>query len=614
MTGYIGRILRVNLTTGSISIEEVPDQIFRKFIGGSGLAAWYLLQETEPNADPLAPDNRLIFMAGPLTGTTVPCSGRHAVAAKSPLTGIWGEANCGGAWGSELKRAGYDGIVVQGQAESPVYLWIEDGQAELRPADELWGLDTYQTSEYLQGQLGPRVRVSCIGPAGERLVRLAAVMSDGRDGRAAARSGLGAVMGSKRLKAIAVRGSRRVELARPEKVRELNRELAPRVRESPSAAILGTHGTGGSIAGLEASGHLPIKNWRLGSWPAGAARLAKIEAITGARVKSYSCRGCIIGCGREVKFAGDRYGPVDGAAPEYESVACLGSNCLVDDPEAVCLANELCNRYGIDTMSTGSAIAFAFEAYERGLLGEADAGHPLRWGDPDALLTLVRLIGERRGLGELLGQGVQVAAQELGGLAPEFALHVKGLELPAHDPRSTASLALAYATSNRGACHLQGQSSIYEGFASDPDLGYPEPLEPFASEGKVELVIKSQHLAAMYDSLSLCKYLAFTDLYAGDLVRYTNAVTGWNMDLQSFLEAGERLFNLKRLYNVRCGISRKDDTLPPRTSTLSLQDGGTSGYLPRLGEMLGRYYDLRGWDEMGIPTTDKLAALGLEES
>lgn len=609
MAGYKGRILRVDLSRGTVSAEEFPERFQRELIGGSGWGARIMMDETDAGTDPLGPGNRLIFMAGPVTGTAVFCSGRHQVIARSPLTGAWGEASSGGFFGAMLKRTAFDGIVFQGQAAEPVYLYLENDQAELRPAGDLWGKDTYESDEAIRSQCRPGTLVSNIGVAGERLVRMAGIMSEGRTGRAAARSGLGAVMGSKRLKAVAVWGDQRPTVVAPRKLAEFNRSLLPGIQEQTKG--LSQFGTGAGVERIESIGDLPIKNWKQGTWKDGAKKISGLTMIAELPTRHYRCHACPIGCGKDVQVPDGSYAGVDGRAPEYESLAALGAYCLVDDIRAICHANDLCNRYGLDTISTGGTIAFAMELFEHGLLDTGDTGGlELRWGDPQVLVTLVHQIAHREGIGELLSLGSRGAARQLGGRALEYAMEVKGQELAAHDPRARSSLALAYATANRGACHLQGQSSVFESFATDPDMGIHHPLDPHTSEGKAELVAKSQAMGSMYDSLCMCRYLRPG---IRQVVEWTNLVTGWDMDTAEFLTTGQRIYVLKRLFNVRCGLSRKDDTLPARIQSLGFPEAGSKGHVPHLGKMLGEYYQYQGWSEEGIPTRSTLERLGLHE-
>lgn len=610
MSGYHGRILDLNLSSGEMKEEKPDPKMLRQYIGGSGLGARLLMDNTDGDTDPLGPGNILIFATGPLTGSRVPTSGRHAVLGKSPLTGVWGESDVGGNWGTALKKAGYDALIIRGRAPHPVYIHLDEEGARIENADHLWGQDTFATEVLLKQENGEGIEAACIGPAGEQQVLLASIMHDGRHSRAAGRTGLGAVMGSKNLKALSVEGQRSTPLAHPG---ELKKNLGEKVRGiRENLVFLSDYGTTGGIISLEETGDLPIKNWLQGKWP-------QVEALSGEKMaetmlkKKFFCGACPIGCGREIEYRSEKFGPIMGAGPEYETVSTLGSYCLVDDLEAVAAANELCNRYGMDTISTGAAVAFAIEAFQEGLIGvEETGGLHLDWGAGEAVVEMVRQIGEKKGLGALLGQGVRAAAAEIGPRAEEMALHVKGLELPAHDPRAFNSVGLSYATSNRGACHLAGMTHALEGSIPMPELGYPEIPDRFGTGGKGQLVARMQDLMGLFDSLKLCKFLLFAGVEVGDALNWCNLVTGWDLNQKEFLKAGERMFNLKRMYNVGCGISRKDDLLPPRVLTHPRGTGGAAHNLPRLGEMLREYYEYRGWDEMGLPTREKLEELELE--
>lgn len=608
--GFWDRILWVDLNTGVVEVRSLGEKAWRSYIGGSGLATRIFADLGGEASDPLGPDNPLIFMTGPLTGTQTPMAGRHQVVTKSPLTGIFGEADAGGAFGHTLKRAGYDGIVFLGQSAEPVYLLINEERAELRPAEDLWGLDVYETDERLRASLGSAYVTAAIGPAGEKLVRLAGIICDGRHARANARCGVGAVMGSKKLKAIAVNGNKRCPVSREDELRE---SVAKGARYlAANTKMMRAYGTAGGLQAMEALGDVPIQNWRMGLWNEGTAKLSGQRMAETILTGRYYCRGCVIGCGREVEIKEGKYAGVKGAGPEYESIATLGTLCLVDDLEAVAAANEFCNRYGLDTISTGSAIAFAMELYEHGLLTTQDTGGlELNWGNADALVELVRQIGEKRGLGELLGRGVRAAAEEIGGLALEFAVHTKGLEFPAHDPRAYNSVGLGYATSNRGACHLQGFTHQFEKAVTMPEIGFPEIQDRFGLERKGELVARAQDLMCLMDSLKLCKFSLGGGLKVTHMVEWLNLVTGWSMSIEEFLLAGERIFNLKRVLNVKCGVSRKDDTLPPRILTLKRAEGGAATNLPPLNQLLSEYYAVRGWDEFGRPQSETLQRLGL---
>lgn len=606
MNGYAGRLLHVDLSNKKMWTTDTHEA-GKKFLGGSGLAADILFRETKADTDPLGPENILCFITGPATGTGVFCAGRHQIAAKSPL-GNYGEANAGGQWGVMLKQAGYDGIIVRGASDEPVYLWIDNGNVEIRSAAKIWGKDTFETAEEIKNATHSKAQVTCIGPAGEKLVKLAAVMSEGKSARAAARGGLGAVMGSKKLKGIAVYGNAKVSCFDEQGIKEINRRIAPGIIKATE--ITRKYGTGYGVQTIEAVGDLPIKNWSQGSWKDGAAKVNAIKMLETMNVKTVPCHKCIIACSKEIISHQGPYGTVDGRAPEYESFAALGSYVLVDDLEAVVYANELCNKYGIDTISVGGTIAFAIEIFERGIITEEEIGFKPAWGDPKTLINFVHMIGRKEGFGSILSEGSRGAARIIGKGSEAYAMQIKGLELPAHDPRARTSLALAYATANRGACHLQGQSSIFESFATDPSIGIDKPLAPYASEGKAELVMKAQAIGSMYDSICLCRYFRpGADVVANLIAK----VTGMDMTVQSYLEMGTRIFTLKRLFNLRAGLSYRDDVIPERIAKLAFPDGGSQGNLPDLETMLKEYYQIQGWTEDGVPKVARLVELGLEE-
>mgnify|MGYP005840308617 CR=1 FL=1 len=599
--GYCGKILRVNLTKGEIREQTLDENLLRHYIGGTGLAVRILYDETDSSTDPLGPKNVLVFAVGPFAGTKVPLSNRFAAAARSPLTGLWGESDCGGRWGGELKKAGYDALVITGRAEKPVYLWVEDGSAELRDAQELWGLDTYELE--LEGE------VAAIGPAGENLVRYAAIMSGRLNGRAAGRGGMGAVMGSKLLKAVAVRGSGEIPLHDEEGLNAALKGVGKSIREN--AIGMHEHGTAGGLITFEKFGGLAIKNWQKGAWQEGA------EALTGATMTEtiltgrYACGGCTLACGRVVKVEGGPYAMPESAGPEYETIGAFGTMCMIDNLKAVAKMNELCNRYGLDTIETGCVLAFVMEARERGLLKEGPA-----WGDAQGAIELIHKIAKREGeLARLLGEGLRPASEELGKLAPEFAIHTKGMALPMHDPRAYYSASLGYAISSRGACHLQAFSHVFErGALNMPELGYKEIPGRFDPTGKGKLVADLQDLMTLFDSLKLCKFIMFGGIKLTPILNWFNLVTGWNMAQEEFMRAGERISNLKRMFNVRLGVSRKDDWLPLRILTHRKGEGGAADGLPPLGRMLSEYYECRGWTPEGIPTKEKLLELGLHDA
>jgi aldehyde:ferredoxin oxidoreductase len=610
MCGYAGLILEVGLSGSTLNTRSIDQADARLYLGGSGLAA-RLLSGMNWSGDPFDPDLDLVFATGPITGTPAPCSGRYVVAAKSPLTGGWGEAHASGYWGPELKFAGFDAVVVSDRAERPVYLWIVDGKAELRDASFLWGRDTYETEEILQRELGdPKARVLAIGPAGENRCRIASIMSD--HGRAAARGGLGSVMGSKNLKAIAVRGTGRLKLADEKGFADLKSSLIKMIKASPGRQALHTHGTNAAMEAIYAKGDVPIKNWTRGVWD-GIGKLTG-PAVTQAILKGTStCRGCPIGCGRMIEVKTGDYAGLKGKGPEYETIAAFGPLSLNDDLGAIAKANDLCNRYGLDTISTGAVIAMAMECRERGLLSEADLGGiDLTWGNGAGIVAMVEKIARRQGLGDLLAEGTLRAARRIGGGAEETAVQTKGFELPMHDPRGFGSWAVAYATAARGGCHVTAPAYWLERGITFPDLGYPEPMDRFNPEGKGRWTAIFQDMCEVMEAMVICKFSVYGGIRSHHLVELIARATGWDVDHREVMQMGERIVNLKKLINLKLGFSNKDDTLPKRLLTISLKEGGSEGHVPDQASMLAEYYRHRGWSEQGVPTAAKLKELGLD--
>ena len=609
--GYMGKIALIDLSKNKVRLMDLRVDDCRAFIGGSGLGAKYLYEMVPPDVDPISPENVLIIMTGPMTGTAFPTSGRFAICAKSPLTNGWGEATAGGFWGAELKFAGLDGIIIRGRASEPVYIYIEDLNIQILKAKHLWNLDTYDVEDVIRSDHGDKnIKVLSIGRAGENLCRIAAIICD--KGRAAARCGLGAVMGSKNLKAIAVRGTKKPAIAKLDELAETVKEVNDVIKESPRAKALRSYGTAGLVEVAEPLGDLPIKYWSKGAWPEGAK---KISGQTMARTilkKPKACFACPIACGREIEVTEEPY-RTKGKGPEYESIAALGSLCLVDSLNAIAKANELCNRYGLDTISTGSVIAFAIEAFEKGLITIEDTGGlKLRWGDPDIVLRLIDMIAKKEGFGAILAEGVKRAAEKIGKGAEELAVHVRGLEVAMHDPRAFASLALQYATMPRGACHAAFAYVVERGMKI-PELGLDTQLDRFSSDNKANLVKIMQDYVLVFDSLVLCKFLVLVGVPPSLVARGLSAITGWVIDLKGLLTIGERIFNIKRAFNVRCETGfRKYDTLPKKLLT-PLPEGGAKNHVPNLEVMLNEYYKLRGWTTDGVPTREKLIELNLHD-
>ncbi len=611
MFGYHGKLLRVDLTERRVDVEDLEPNLLEEYVGGAGIGARILHKETGPNTDPLRPENVLLAVTGPYTGTGVPASSRHHVMARSPLTGLLGESNVGGSWAVQFKKTGYDGIAITGKADHPVYLWIHDGGVDFRDGRSIWGRDAYESAALLKSETSKKATVAVIGPAGERLARVASIPHIGLIVRAAARTGLGAVMGSKNLKAMVVHGTGNLPLARPDALHEDLKAILPHIRKTTET--FGKYGTSGGIDNYEKIGNFPIKNWRESRW-AGASKISGVTMHDTILTGRKGCLWCPIACGRHIRIANGPYAPLDCEGPEYETIGTLGGECMVDDLAAICKANELCNRYGLDTISTGSIIAFAMEAYEKGILTSEDTdGIELVWGSGKALVETVHKMGKGEGMGKLMGEGVKRMAEALGKNAVEFAIHVKGLEPSAHDPRRFFSQALSYATAARGACHNASWSHPYELSLNMPEIGIPEAQDPYQIEGKAEFTATLQNLMCMMDTLIICRFTQVGKaVTVTNMVNWINLVTGWDRGIPEFLKTGERVFNLKRLYNTRLGVSRKDDFLPPRFLTLKREGEGLTNQLPPMGQLLSDYYAHRGWTEEGIPTPAKLKELGLD--
>lgn len=612
--GYMEKVLKIDLDRQKVETIDFPEDIQKQYIGGAGLAAWYLYRETKPEQiNLLGPENTLLLLTGPVAGTPVYSSSRYEVAAKAPLTGIWGEANSGGKFAQDLKSAGYDGLILENASSEPINILITEEKVKIEKSKDLWGKDTYEVEHLLKSQYGNKINVACVGPAGEKMIPLSSVMNDGIDGRAAGRGGLGAVLGSKKVKAIVVtRGSKKTPIHNRDELMKSIRAQAQDMKDGPD--LLRQFGTSCGMNYVEEVGDLPIRNWAQGRWPEGATKISGQRMAETILTGRYHCGLCAIGCGRTVKVDRGPYRVPESGGPEYETLAIMGANCLIDSLEAIARANELCNRYGIDTISTGGTIAFCMEAYERGLITKKDTdGIEMTWGNADGMIEMVKAIDEGRGLGKVLGQGVRKAASILGGGAEEFAVHVKGLEFPAHDPRSRFSTVLSYTTSNRGACHMNVFGYDFESATLPPKgLGYDKIQDPYKIEGKARFAIAMQDLMAVFDSLSACKFVLFGGVGVPELAHWLNCITGWDFGVDSLLKAGARAFTVKRLYNNRLGISRKDDILPLRISNLPRDEGGAKDVIPPQARLLNDYYRLRKWSEFGEPTSETLKELGID--
>ena len=599
--GYQNIVLDVDLTDRRLRTQQLDERTERLFIGGKGLGAKILYDELKPHLDPLGPKNLLVFSTGPLTGTAAPSSGRWAVVTKSPLTGLFLDSQVGGFVGAQIKLAGYDAIVIRGAADSPVFLKVEDDQAEIASAEDLWGKGCLETEKTLKARLGNEFKVGSIGPAGERLVRYACITFDLF--RQAGRGGAGAVMGSKRLKALAVRGTKGLGYAEPEGFKEACRKAREVIRAHPFTPLRRRYGTPVWVNPVNEAGLLPTRNFQSGVFE-------QAEQISGETmrerivVRDGACFNCILPCWKHSRFSTPGKQGLELVGPEYETLALMGSNCGVDSLEAVAYANLLCDDLGLDTISTGAAIAFAMECGERKLLSEDQAmGLRLSFGEAETEFELIRLIAQRRGLGGVLAEGVQTAARIIGKGSEAFAPHVKGMEIPGYDPRGAFGMGLAYATSDRGACHQRAWTVRAE---IQGGLG-----DRFSVEGRPKFVKETQDERAMCFSLVLCDFMP---LEVSSFVELLNTAAGFELTEPEYLRSGERIWNLTRAFNVREGASRPDDRLPSRFTEEPLPSGPASGQRvtpAMLGTMLDKYYTLRGWTPDGVPTREKMEELDL---
>jgi aldehyde:ferredoxin oxidoreductase len=621
--GYAGRILYVDLSKGKYWVEELKESLAKAYVGGSGLAAYLLWNLIDSGVDPLSPENPLIIATGPATGALAPSAGRFALVSKSPLTGIWGESHAGGFFGPEVKYAGYDMVVILGRSPTPVSLVIDDGSVEIHKTTDLWGLNTRDTTNELRSKFGKDYHVICIGPAGENLVKFASVMVDYY--RAFGRTGMGAVMGSKKLKAVVVRGSKGVEVYDPDKYLEVLEDILWRNTEGPWALpaqmSLGRYGTPSLVTAMNAIGRLPTKNHWTGYWER-ADRLSGDELLK-YRVSRGSCFSCMIMCKHITKVPDGRYEGAFSGGPEYESVVALGSNLLIDNIEAVIYMNQLCNLYGLDTISTGKVISYVFECYEKGLISKEELGGvEALWGSEEAAIKLINMIVRREGIGNILAEGVRKASEVLG-RGYEYALHVKGLEVSAQDPRGHKSVGLTWAISVRGADHLRSLTTVDE-------LGYRDVAAERFGADKVDyvcdrlserykgLIVKDQEdLFALVDSIIMCKYgTMWPPMYYFDFIaKLLPPLTGIKEfgDVKNLRLIAERIVNLKRCFNLREGVGKESEVLPKRFTEEAMPTGPSKGQVCDLEPMLREYYMYRGWDySSGLPYEETLERLGLD--
>lgn len=602
MKGYTEKIIRVDLTNKIIKIEKLNMDYAKEYIGGRGLGSKYLYEEIDPQIDALSPENKLIFMTGPVTGTNATCAGRFNVVAKAPLTGTIGAANSGGYFGPELKFAGYDGIIFEGRAKSPVYLHINDDLVELKDANHVWGKNVFETTDILLEENEEDAKVACIGPAGENLVLFAAIMND-KD-RAAGRSGLGAVMGSKNLKAVVVKGSNGIGVANALQFNKAVKEAREKVTTHPVTGTgggLASYGTEVLVNILNEMHALPTNNWL-------ASRFEDADKISGEYlaenylVRNKACYACPIGCGRTIEIPDGKYKGIV-AGPEYEAGWSYGASCGVNDLNEINKANHVCNMLGLDPITMGATIACAMELYEKGYITKEDLeGEELKFGDALSIMKLTEKTGYRQGFGDKLALGSYRLAEMYG--HPELSMTVKKQEMPAYDGRAIQGMGLSYATSNRGGCHVRGYVTSTE------VLGIPMKTDPLSTEGKAGLVKLFQDLTALVDSSDICLFTTFA-IGLPEVSSMLRGTTGFEFTDEEMLQTGERIWNLEKLFNLEAGLTREDDLLPPRLLSEPVTSGPSKGKVTELEVMLDEYYQLRGWDEYGVPTDEKLEELSL---
>ena len=597
MGGYNGKVLRINLTEGKISTEPLNKDLAKKYLSGRGLAGKMFYDEVAADVDALSPENTMYIATGVLTGTNAPTSGRFMVVTKSPLNGCIASSNSGGYWGAQLKFAGYDVVILEGKSAKPVYIAITDDKVEIKDAANVWGKDVYATTEALKLEFGDdKAKVLTIGPAGEMLSLNAAIMNDLF--RAAGRSGVGAVMGSKNLKAIVVRGTGKVVNANPDEMKNVLKAALGKIKENGvTGQGLGAYGTAVLVNIINENGIFPVNNFQ-DSYDSNAETVSGETMTANHLIKKDACYRCPIACGRYSKWEGG-----EGAGPEYEAVWSFGPDCGIHDYDAIHKANDLCNKLGMDSISAGTTIATAMELVQRGYIKPEELeGIPLEFGNVEGMVEWTRKMAYAEGFGAKLAQGSYRLAESYG--HPELSMTVKKLDIPAYDPRGIQGQGLQFATSNRGGCHVRGY------MVSPEILGLPQKLDKDTLEGKTTWVKIFQDLTGVIDSIGMCLFTSFA-LGLPDYTAIVNAVTGENYTDEELLECGERIWNVERLQNLRVGMTAADDTLPERLLKVAIPTGPSKGSVHRLPELLPAYYAERGWDEAGVPTPERLKKLGI---
>ena len=607
--GYWGKIARVDLTNGKTDIQEFDDAFARKYLGGSGFAAQILSERVTKNTNPLGPGNVIVFSAGPYQATGIPSSGRSSICAKSPLTGYWGESSGGGHLGPQLKRSGFDALVVTGKAKTPVYLKITDRAVEIKDAYALWGTDNVQLVDRLKEEMGEKdAGITSIGQAGENLVRYACIANEkhGFHGRC----GLGAVMGSKNLKALAVHGKLQPPIAEPDKLKAYMKDLRKIILENPFSSEMREHGQAGAVAPREENGLLPMKNWQMGRWPE-AKKISAPVFTEQLGIKPWACPNCIIGCHRRVTKP--EYFPADTGGLEYETLAMIGSNLLIDDLAALSKANEILNRYGIDTIEIGGILAWAFEAYEKGIISRADTGGiELSWGNGAALIAMCEKIGKREGMGGLLAEGLRACVDAYPNSRP-FAVESMGQSFGAHDPRAFFGQVVTSIASTRGACHLHGFAEANELGVPLPELGLNQGSDRFETENKGYISAVFMDMQKIWNSLNMCMIYFFAGMDLTAETKILNLTTGWDVTPQELGKIGERISCMQHMFNINMGLVPEVENVMPERITHPHNEGGAVGMVPDWKGILKEFWHVKGWDDKGYPKKQKIAELGLSE-
>jgi len=611
--GYWEKVLRINLTEKTVKKENVPVEVWKQVIGGAGYGAKVLLEETPPRVDPLSPENKLIFAVGCYQAFKAPGSAKWSVITKSPLTKTYLDAAAGGYWGTFLKSCGYEALIIEGKSERPVYIHITENEVKIKDASDFWGLDNFETMDYIHDKLsgGEKVSAVTIGPAGEQMNPIACITADGHS--FAGRGGSGAVMGSKNLKAIIVYGTKKVSANQNEEGHRISLEVMRKLAKN--GANFRNTGTSWSVPKLEAIGDVPIKNWSGDTWTEESKMISGPIYNEMLGLKPTFCANCPLGCHRHIRLKEPEKWALEGPGPEYETLAMMGANLLNTSLPSIVKANDICNRWGIDTISVGSYIGFLMECYEKNIITKEDTGDlEIKWGDGEVLVELTEQIAKQEGLGKLFEKGIVGASQKIGeDSTKDLIMHVKNLDLPGHDPRAVFGIAVNYATGTRGACHERGDAQAISTGKYHPEI-MDRTFDRFSMEEAPRAAKISQDTSAFFNSISLCKFMVkVAGMSLTEVKDMVNAITGWDWSVKELLEAGERIITLQRLVNVRDGISRKDDKLPQKIFQAA-KEGPRKDKIPTPFEpALEKYYELRGWNSEGIPTEKTLKKLGLKE-